>query len=73
MCGCSDGEVSCTEFTCDDGESGEEDGCEKCQRLPRRLICGANGRTYLSQCFAQNCSGLREVDIVDGPCLLQVV
>ena len=76
MCGCNNGRLTCTDIEeCED--EGEEDDeqerrCERCQDAPQRLVCGRDGRTYRSRCIAMNCSRLRDVDILDGPCTRQV-
>ena len=76
MCGCNNGRLTCTDIDgCrDEGDEREEDEmrCERCQNAPARLVCGRDGRTFRSRCIAMNCSGLREQDIIDGPCASQV-
>ena len=76
MCGCNNGRLTCTDIEgCEDeGEEDDEEErrCERCQDAPQRLVCGRDGRTYRSRCFAMNCSSLRDIDILDGPCSSQV-
>ena len=76
MCGCNNGRLTCTDIEeCEDetDEEDEQEGrCDRCQDAPQRLVCGRDGRTFLSRCSAMNCSGLRDVDILDGPCSNQV-
>ena len=76
MCGCNNGRLTCTDIEECEGEGEEDDEqetrCEKCQDAPQRLVCGRDGRTYRSRCIAMNCSGLRDVDVLDGPCSSQV-
>ena len=76
MCGCNNGRLTCTDIEeCED--EGEEDDdkerrCERCQDAPQRLVCGRDGRTFRSRCHAMNCSGLSDIDVLDGPCSSQV-
>ena len=75
MCGCNNGRLICTDIEeCEDeGEADDEkERCERCQHAPQRLVCGRDGRTFRSRCHAMNCSDLRDVDILDGPCSGQV-
>ena len=76
MCGCNNERLTCTDIEECENEGEEDDEqerkCERCQDAPQRLVCGRDGRTYRSQCFAMNCSGLRDIDVLDGPCSSQV-
>ena len=76
MCGCNNGRLTCTDIEeCKDEEEGDDERkrrCERCQDVPQSLVCGRDGRTYRSRCFAVNCSSLRDVDVLDGPCSSQV-
>ena len=76
LCGCNNGRLTCTDIEeCEDeGEEDDEEErrCERCQDAPQRLVCGRDGRTYRSRCFAINCSRLTADDILEGPCSSQV-
>ena len=76
LCGCNNGRLTCTDIEECEGEGDEDDEqetrCERCQDAPQRLVCGRDGRTYRSRCIAMNCSGLRDADILRGPCSNQV-
>ena len=78
--------ISCTRRECDDDdEEDEEDdvgedpddseedrNCRRCRSLRAEPVCGSDGRTYPSRCFAMNCRGLDADDIVSGPCSRKV-
>ena len=42
--------------------------CRACTRMRKSPVCGNDGRTYPSRCFAVNCRGLGDGEIVDGRC-----
>ena len=86
-CRCRNGIVSCTRYDCDDDDEeddGEDDvgddpddleedrNCRRCAFMRSDPVCGNDGRTYPSRCFAVNCRGLDDADVVDGPCSRRV-
>ena len=66
MCGCRNGEISCTQQQCEGSEA--RDICPECMSEPVEQVCGNNGLTYPSSCVATSCAGLALSDIVQGSC-----
>ena len=42
--------------------------CAKCEDKIGEEVCGTNGKTYNSICYAVNCGGLKEMDVTFGSC-----
>ena len=66
MCGCRNGEISCTRQQCEGSEVGGT--CQECMSVPVEQVCGINGLTYPSFCVATSCAGLASSDVVQGSC-----
>ena len=74
--------MSCTRRDCEDEDEDdidnptdpeEERNCRACASMRSASpVCGNDGRTYPSACFAMNCRGLDRSDIVPGPCSRRV-
>lgn len=47
--------------------------CDKCKKLHRKSVCGLNGVTYDNICAAKNCAEFDPVEVVVGPCSMQVI
>lgn len=79
LCKCSNGELFCTRRLCeeDDDENDEdvppeERNCRECGAMRAFPVCGNDGKTYPSRCFAVNCRGLDSEDLTPGPCSSRV-
>ena len=72
--------VACTRRACEEEEEEgddtddpeEERNCRACGAMRADPVCGRDGRTYASRCFATVCRGLNASDIRPGPCSMQV-
>ena len=85
-CNCRNGVLTCSRRTCGDDDNGEEDDddngdpsdpeperrCRQCGAMRAEPVCGKDGRTYPSRCFATECRGLDTEDLTPGPCSKQV-
>lgn len=79
-CVCKNGEVFCTRRDCEDDEEEEDDerdpmdvrNCRACGAMRAEPVCGDDGRTYPSRCFAVTCRGLNADDLAPGPCSRRV-
>ena len=67
LCRCRNGRVSCTHTRCEEEEE-EDTPCMRCRFSPRDPVCGPDGRTYQSRCYATECVGLSSVQLLPGPC-----
>ena len=80
LCTCRRGELACTRRLCEDDEDDEDDeedpedvrNCRACGAMRANPVCGDDGRTYPSRCFAVSCRGLDAEDLTPGPCSSRV-
>ena len=70
-CKCFNGKISgCTRRKCKGGE--DDTPCDKCKKSHRKPVCGPNGVTYDNICAAKNCAGFDPLEVIPGPCSIQV-
>ena len=67
LCGCSNGNVHCTQVQCE-AEHAFNDKCRECMSEEINQVCGNNGLTYPSSCAAMNCGGLSSSEYIQGSC-----
>ena len=56
----------------DDTDVSKEKKCQRCGNLEKDQVCGNDGKTYLSRCFAVNCRGLDSDTLTIGSCATRV-
>ena len=79
-CACKNGRLSCTRRECEPDEQVNEDeddpmeerNCRSCGTMRRQPVCGRDGRTYASMCYAVNCRGLSADQLTEGSCMRRV-
>lgn len=50
----------------------EEKNCRSCGAMRAEPVCGPDGRTYPSECFATYCRGLNASQLIRGSCSRRV-
>ena len=69
-CKCFNGKISgCTRRKC---VGGDDTPCDKCKKLHRKPVCGPNGVTYDNICAAKYCAEFDPIEVIPGPCSIQV-
>lgn len=79
-CVCRNGALKCTRRECEeDQEEGvdvddpvEERNCRSCGMMRAEPVCGVDGRTYPSRCFAVTCRQLNPDTLTAGSCARRV-
>lgn len=83
ICKCSNGKLFCTRRLCNDDDGGDDDDddmedasderiCQACGDLVKEPVCGNDGKSYPSSCFAVNCRGLDSETLTAGSCAIRV-
>ena len=74
-CACINGRLSCTRRECEQDEVGvdvydsvPERNCRICGLLKYLPVCGIDGITYPTVCFAVTCRGLSIDELTEGSC-----